>query len=228
VVRIVVEHPASARFVVRKLYRQFVSEAAVPPDSLLEPLAARFRESGSDVGAVLGVILRSRHFYSRFAHRQRVKGPAEYVVGLLRALEAKVPQELSAGSLGVTTQGLGQTLFAPPSVKGWDGGPAWLNTATLLARHNMAWRLIQEPGGPAGARVNPAALVAKYAPGRDPAGQVGFLFDLLLQPAAGEVDDKARELLAGFLGGSSQGGTRDRRLREAAHAVACMPLFQLS
>jgi uncharacterized protein (DUF1800 family) len=228
VVRIVVDHPACARFVARKLYRQFVGEAAVPPDPLLEPLAEWLRASGYDVGAVLKVVLRSRHFCSKFAYRQRVKSPAEYVVGLLRALEAKVPQEAAAGSLGVTTQGLGQTLFAPPSVKGWDGGPAWLNTATVLARHNMAWRLIQEPGGPAGARVHPAALVAKHAAGREPAGQVAFLFDLLLQPDAGEVDEKARELLAGFLAGPATGTARDRRVREASHAVACMPLFQLS
>jgi hypothetical protein len=33
---------------------------------------------------------------------------------------------------------LGQSLFAPPNVKGWPGGKAWLNTATLLERANFA------------------------------------------------------------------------------------------
>src|SRR5262249_23260195 len=33
---------------------------------------------------------------------------------------------------------MGQQLFAPPNVKGWPGGKAWLNTSTVLARHNFA------------------------------------------------------------------------------------------
>ena len=33
---------------------------------------------------------------------------------------------------------MGQHLFAPPNVKGWPGGPAWLNTSTLLERDNFA------------------------------------------------------------------------------------------
>ena len=43
VVRIVLEQPAAARFLVRKLYRFLVSEKAAPPDSLLEPLCESFR-----------------------------------------------------------------------------------------------------------------------------------------------------------------------------------------
>jgi hypothetical protein len=38
---------------------------------------------------------------------------------------------------------LGQDLFAPPNVKGWDGGLAWINTNTLLARYNEAAALVQ-------------------------------------------------------------------------------------
>jgi Protein of unknown function (DUF1800) len=32
----------------------------------------------------------------------------------------------------------GQELFAPPSVKGWDGGSSWINSSTLLERLNWA------------------------------------------------------------------------------------------
>ena len=33
---------------------------------------------------------------------------------------------------------MGQMPFAPPNVKGWDGGKAWINTSTLLFRYNLA------------------------------------------------------------------------------------------
>src|SRR6516164_7683954 len=45
VVRIVLEQPAAARLLVRKLYRFLVSEMAYPSDSLLEPLCESFRAS---------------------------------------------------------------------------------------------------------------------------------------------------------------------------------------
>ena len=37
---------------------------------------------------------------------------------------------------------LGQDLFAPPNVKGWDGGMTWITTNTLLTRYNDADTLV--------------------------------------------------------------------------------------
>ena len=231
VVRIVLEQPTAARFLVRKFYRAFISEGAQPPETLLEPLADRFRSSGYDVADLVGTLLRSRLFFSEHAYRQRVKSPVEYVVGMLRALEGKpsaqVDNNLPQGAPPVAglMEGLGQTLFAPPNVKGWIGGQAWLNSATLLARHNLAWKLVQSSQGNVGVAVNPVALVRKHTVSRDPEGQVAFLLDLLLQPTTGELDEQSRQLTA-F---AAQGGTvSDRRLRETIHAILLMPEYQLS
>jgi uncharacterized protein (DUF1800 family) len=38
---------------------------------------------------------------------------------------------------------VGTGLFAPPNVKGWDGGVTWITTNTLLARYNDAESLVQ-------------------------------------------------------------------------------------
>ncbi len=135
VVRICVEQPVAARFLVRKLYRYLVSEAQVPPDDFIEPLAASFRKSGYDIKALVRQMISSRHFFSAHAYRQKIKGPAEYVVGAVWALtDRNVPQ----GALINQLETMGQALFAPPNVKGWPGGTAWLNTSTILARHNFA------------------------------------------------------------------------------------------
>ena len=40
--------------------------------------------------------------------------------------------------LPVAMRSMGQDLLAPPSVKGWDGGEAWINTSTLMARVSFA------------------------------------------------------------------------------------------
>jgi len=50
------------------------------------------------------------------------------------------------------TAGLGQNLFAPPNVRGWPGGNAWINSNTLLVRKQFLERLFRardrvgEPG----------------------------------------------------------------------------------
>ena len=147
VVRIVLEQPAAARFLVRKLYHFLVSEKAVPPDSLLEPLCESFRKSDYDIAGLVRTILASRHFYSDHAFRQRVKGPVEYVLGAVQAVYRRygeeeadyrsLPQRVLVPWLG----SMGQHLFEPPNVKGWPGGPSWLNTSTVLARDNFAGAL---------------------------------------------------------------------------------------
>src|SRR6185295_16720793 len=42
-----------------------------------------------------------------------------------------------------TANQLGQALFAPPNVKGWPGGEAWINSTTLLARKAFLERLFR-------------------------------------------------------------------------------------
>jgi hypothetical protein len=147
VVRILLQQPAAATFLVRKLYHFYVSETHKPPDSFLEPLAESFRKSDYDIAALVRRILSSRHFFSEYALRQRIKSPVEFVLGAARAvyrqLDAKdknyqpLPQQVLVRHINV----MGQLLFAPPNVKGWRGAKSWLNTATMLARDNFAQAL---------------------------------------------------------------------------------------
>ncbi|HZY87197.1 MAG TPA: DUF1800 domain-containing protein, partial [Gemmataceae bacterium] len=144
VVRIVLKRPVAARFLVRKLYRDFLSEQHDPPDSLIEPLADSFRKSDYDIAQLMRTMLSSRHFFSDYAFRQRIKGPVEYVLGAVRAVYPEYPpgdpnrQNMPLRALVSRIDAMGQPLFAPPNVKGWRGAEAWLTTSTLLARQNFA------------------------------------------------------------------------------------------
>jgi hypothetical protein len=134
VVRILLSRPACARFIVGKLYRELISEAA-PPPALVAPLEKRFRESGYKIGDLVGTMLRSRLFFSEHAFQQRVKGPVEFVLGMVQSAWAG---PIGTAALVAPIHKMGQELFAPPNVKGWPGGRDWLNTTTLLARNNFA------------------------------------------------------------------------------------------
>ncbi|MCI0702770.1 MAG: DUF1800 domain-containing protein, partial [Planctomycetia bacterium] len=139
IVKIVLEQPAAARFLVRKLYTHFVSEIS-PPDKLLEPLCNSFRKSDYDIAALMKTMLASRLFFSDHAFRKRIKSPIEFVVGAVQTIYRRYKEEdihswpLPHTALVRWLTGMGQTLFAPPNVKGWPGGKTWLNTSTVLER----------------------------------------------------------------------------------------------
>ena len=60
--------------------------------------------------------------------------PVDYLMGLSRRLGLDPPEQLILGAAEI----LGQRLFAPPSVKGWEGGLAWMTTANMMNRANLA------------------------------------------------------------------------------------------
>ena len=67
-------------------------------------------------------------------------------------LERELPPPLVCFGL---IRNLGQDLFAPPNVKGWDGGLSWITTNNLLARYNDAATLVHGDAAPASAGIMP-------------------------------------------------------------------------
>lgn len=137
VVDLIFERKECSRFLVRKLWEYFVHES--PEERLVEELAGVFFESGFEVMVVLREVFLSEAFYGERAMGTQIKPPVQYLVQLLRELEMdEVP--LGYGVSG--QQQLGQVLFMPPNVSGWDWGQAWINTNTLLARYRIAGGLL--------------------------------------------------------------------------------------
>jgi uncharacterized protein (DUF1800 family) len=141
IARICLDQAACPRFIVRKLYKFLISDSGSPDPELIDALAGLYRASDFDTGKLVSVMLRSNLFFSPASYRAKIKSPVDFAVGIVRALEGAA----GALPLAAALEGLGQVLFAPPSVKGWDGGPAWLNTQTLLERNNLALALVSSP-----------------------------------------------------------------------------------
>jgi uncharacterized protein (DUF1800 family) len=135
-ISIIVEQPIHQRFITRKLLETFVYSD--PEPELIEAAASVYALSGYDIAHTLGVILRSNVFYSPRAYRALPKSPIEFAIGTLRYIGAT---QIPANLPGVLAR-MGQEPLNPPSVKGWDGGPTWINTSTMLARFNFVNALI--------------------------------------------------------------------------------------
>ena len=247
---LILAQPAAAQFLVRKLYGYLIAETPSPPDSLLEPLAERFRTGDYDIGDLVGAMLRSRHFFSEFAYRRRIKSPVEYAIGIVRLVRPTAsPRELIA-----PLEAMGQSLFAPPNVKGWPGGKTWLNSATVLARQNFAQAMTAAGGQPSMPMSPPSATVvgavgtveakpsidqvgtlppdegivgtAEREKAKEPTAVVNLLSAMLLQS---DIDELTRKKLIVFFGeGKPEKAAWQQRVRETAHALLTLPEFTLA
>jgi uncharacterized protein (DUF1800 family) len=189
VARILLDQPACAEYVCGKLFRHFVSEVDEPSPALIAPLASAFRDQGYAIAVPVGMILRSRLFFDPAVRRRRVKSPVELTVGTVRALEILKPT-VSSDALAEVNGRMGQGLYVPPSVAGWDGGPAWINTTTTLARTNFMLDLLGDDDR-LGKRFDAAELAERHGASSDVAG---FYADLLVQDA---FDRTVRDRLKG-------------------------------
>ena len=131
------KQPACAQFLARKLWRFFAEDE--PSAKIVDALAARIREHNFEMRPVLREIFSSREFYSDASMRNQIKSPVQYLIQTTKLLATDLPAAPVAQN---AMRQMGQILFAPPNVKGWDGGKAWVSTSTLLFRYNFANYLI--------------------------------------------------------------------------------------
>jgi uncharacterized protein (DUF1800 family) len=134
VVNIIFQQPAASAFFARKLLEFYVYDD--PEPQLIDGVADLLRRNDFELSPVMSTLLRSNVFHSDRAYRALVKSPTEFVVGTFK-LMGLPPDAVAKPVLAAMTR-MGQRLFFPPNVKGWDGGAAWLNSGTLLTRANFA------------------------------------------------------------------------------------------
>jgi uncharacterized protein (DUF1800 family) len=145
---LIVQQPQAARFITAKLWRFFAGTD--PADTLVTELAKTFRAANNQFKPVLRQMFLAEEFYAPSVVRNQVKSPVQWLVGSARLLERELPPPMISSGL---IRNLGQDLFAPPNVKGWDGGLSWITTNNLLARYNQAAMLVQgDPSMLAGLR----------------------------------------------------------------------------
>jgi hypothetical protein len=137
VVRLTLRQPAASFWITGKLWRFYAGSS--PAEDLHRELVAAWEKSRGRLTSFLPVMWSHPDFYHPDLARNRVKSPVEWLVGLCRQLDRPLPAPALASEM---TAQLGQKLFAPPNVKGWDGGITWINTASLEKRYEYGSWLI--------------------------------------------------------------------------------------
>jgi len=129
VLDIILEHPQTAYFITKKIYRYFVNEEA--PEERIKGLAARFQKNEYNILKLLEEIYTAPWFYDDENIGAKIKSPVELLVGIRRYLPMELDNDMAQL---LFEKMLGQILFYPPNVAGWPGGRSWIDSSSLMLR----------------------------------------------------------------------------------------------
>jgi uncharacterized protein (DUF1800 family) len=131
VIRALVRHPSTARFLATKLVSHFVSDE--PPASAVDRIARVFRDTEGDLHAVSAALIDLPEAWSEGARKFRT--PQDWLVAVLRAFSA---QEISETTMPVLRQ-LRHPIWSPQAPKGFgDKTQEWADPDSLLNRAELA------------------------------------------------------------------------------------------
>ncbi len=236
-VRAILQRRECSQFMARKLYRFFVHDVAMDPHACdrdtnryIGQLAQVMLRSRYEIAPVLRAIFRSAHFYHPSIMGEQIKSPVQLVVGAARSLLTPTRDLyvlLDALDL------MGQALFYPPSVKGWDGGRAWINTSTMFVRQNTLSYMLtgtmpqgHDRSGEEERYDGEALLGSLLSAQPDARGDPARVVDYLLRFTIGRSPSSARQELEAFVRAHGGRVTGDI-LTGLLLLITAMPEYQL-
>lgn len=134
VLDILVNSPATAKFIARKLAVKFVSDN--PSEGLVSRIADAFHKSNGDIKTTLRAIFNDKEFFAPENYRVKIKSPIELAVSSVRTLGAETN---ASGAMIAMLNKLGEVPYGYQAPTGYpDLAEDWVNTGALLERLNFA------------------------------------------------------------------------------------------
>jgi uncharacterized protein (DUF1800 family) len=212
-------NPNTGRYLATKLYRFFVSEVGAVNATFVDRIANVYLQSRYDMKAVMREVLLSPEFWDRSAYFGRYSWPVEFVV---RALKDIGWTGFSVNDALTPLANMGQILFEPPDVSGWDAGQTWFSTSGMLARLNFGATLA------ANQKFNLTNAVKAADAHRSPEALLAFISDALVTAPA---DSSVSAELSNYLRATGAWSGSDAQIQNKAaglvHLVAGSPEYQL-
>jgi uncharacterized protein (DUF1800 family) len=209
--------PVTGRYLAGKLFRFFISEFRSPDPAFVDRIARVYLASRYDMRAVMREVLLSAEFWSPSSVWARYAWPVEFIVRLLKDAGWS---GFSVDSALTPMTNMGQTLYEPPDVAGWDAGQTWFSSGAMLARMNFASTLA------ANQRFNLAATSKESA-----ATPQSFLAYYMSELETAPADSGVRSEWLNYLTatGAWTGGDAQRQAKGPGlvHLIGGSPEYQL-
>jgi uncharacterized protein (DUF1800 family) len=135
-VDVVLAHPNHAPYIVTKLWHEFIPTA--PTAATVRDLVNVYLRAKLRIKPLVRRILTHPAMLDSVKEPNMIKPPVVFAIGLMRTLGLQIKD----GTLYDALNAMGQLPYFPPTVAGWEGGPAWLNTNTALSRFALANKLL--------------------------------------------------------------------------------------
>ena len=237
VITIICARPATARYLTWKLFNFFVYPVtgSSADRATIDRFAKVYLNNNHSIKELVRAILTSDEFFSQRAFFSLVKQPAELVVGSIRMLGGTYnPGTNARGSntLAQLARNMGQDVFGPPDVAGWDFNLGWVNTASMLERFNFANTFLSNRN-----TTNPGIFVtnAQLKSITKPASKKTvkkFLSRLGPLSVGGALGTLRTYLETGDNGQHvdyvNDDATVDKKIRGLVHQIMCLPEYQLN
>ena len=131
----VAAHPETGPRLARKLYAYFINEVDTPDTGLIDAEACIDYSRNDEIAPMVQTLLLSPQFKDPSSYYKRYSWPVEFVG---RAMKEVGWNGFSVNSALNPLINMGQQLFEPPDVNGWELGPGWFSSGGMLARMNFA------------------------------------------------------------------------------------------
>jgi len=208
-------HPNTARYLAKKLYRFFVSEFGDVNENFVNRIANVYLQSRYDMRIVMREVLLSPEFWDPSTYFARYSWPSEFVVRALKDIGWK---GFSVNDALTPLSNMGQILYDPPDVAGWDAGRSWFSTGAMLARMNFASTLA------ANQRFNLATAAAPFS--KSPDSVLSFVLDSM---KTAPLDSAVVAELSGYMRTSAWTGSSTQlqtKMPGLVHLVGALAEYQ--
>ena len=212
-------HPNTARYLATKLYRFFVNEFGAVNVTFVDRVASVYLRNSGEMKAVMREVLLSPELWDNGAYFARYSWPVEYVV---RAFKDVGWAGFSVNDALTPLANMGQILYEPPDVSGWDLGQAWFSTSAMLARMNFASSLAGNQ------KFNLATAVKAAKATATPEALFAYFADALV---TAPFDSSVTIALSDYLHANGAWSGSDAQLQAktagVVHLIAGSPEYQL-
>ena len=231
--------PAAAAFLPHEWVKFYLSDTMLPPEYLAS-IGSLWQSQGLELRWLACRLFGSRLFFAPEFRGEFIKSPVQFYLGLIQDLDLSV-LPVPRYVINPLRQ-MGQVLFVPPNVRGWVGGHAWINSASLAARRSlveMLFTALNESNlnndeiidivaarskGPAKFNVTDDRLAPLL--NLNPAAAAGRISGALLPEGPGPEFDRT---ISGYLAGAAgKQAERLRRTKRALITILQSPEYQLS
>jgi len=129
-----------AQFICTKLYKYFVSHEydAITQEDIINPLAQTLIDVNFEMAPMLRQLFKSQHFFDERAFGVVIKSPYDVVFNYINEGNFFYDDGVLQGLIYYTGI-IGQEIYNPPDVSGWQRDQEWINTATLSGR----WQIME-------------------------------------------------------------------------------------